>query len=131
MADVTRKCPYCGISRNMPKQHEACVTCRRYTALNPGPKHALTGGEWQNVGGIQRWVCDEPVPDFVAIKPPAKRGPKPHLDAFDWTWTDLIEARRQHAAGHRSPWAIEGNRVYKRETKRRQRATKTERKEAA
>ena len=67
-----------------------------------------------------------------AAKAARSRTRKPRLpDFFVWDWPDLIEARRLHAIGDRTPWAIEGNRGYKREAKRRQRAAKNKQKEAA
>ena len=130
MSTPRANCAHCGERGRIVDPIAGCIRCRRNARETPGYTDQLTGGSWRPVRGIQRWVADEPVPDLVPVKSPAKRGPKPKPNTYDWTWTDLIEARRQHASGYRSTWAIEGNRVYKRETKRRQRAAKTERKAA-
>ena len=115
------RCPRCG----RKTRSEVCRKCWAAEINELG----LPPGDWVLRGNTRVWVRDEP--DSVPINPPVKRGPKPIPDMFEWTMTDLIEARRQHASGHRTPWAIEGKRVYKREAQRRRRATKTQARKAA
>lgn len=129
MERPTLRCGFCGRRARFAAGNTACLRCTGYTSSTPGPEHKLTGGTWQNDHGIQRWVRDAIEPKPVPVL--AKRGPKPIPDFFVWDWPDLIEARRIHAMGDRTPWAIEGNRVYKRKTKRRQRAGKNEKEEVA
>ena len=117
-----RTCAKCRTRRRIVDPSGICIDCRQ--GIN-----TLTGGAWHNVRGIQRWIAN-PI-ELLPVPVTVKRGPKPIPDFFVWDWPDLIEAKRLHDRGDRTPWAIEGKRVYKRKTKRRQRAGKNEKEAVA
>lgn len=75
----------------------------------------LTDGQWvTKPGGLRVWVP----------APRRNHGRAPQPTQFFW---DTATARRAHAnfyRGERDPWTVEGERVYQRNRKRRQRARK-------
>lgn len=97
-----------------------CHDCKQVAYDAPGVR-GLPRGEWRVVAGVRRFVPD-PIPTTGRPRKPAR---------YQWSAEEAKAAHSDYVRGIRNDWSIEGERMYSRWAKARQKAARETRQEAA
>lgn len=113
----TAMCLRCGVINQVRWNQTRDYVCRDCKLK---PLHAvargLPDGRWVLVGGIRRFVPSGSTKIGRPRKPPR----------YPWSLDEAKRAHREYVKGNRTPWSREGERMYSRWAKTRQKAARQE-----
>lgn len=119
MTSPLADCLRCGITQ-MVRHNEligyVCRDCKTILAREEWGR-GLPDGTWVNIAGIRRFVPSG------RTRPTGRPRKQPR---YTWTLDDARRAHREYVKGNRNDWSLEGERMYSRWAKSRQRASRRE-----